>query len=186
MIFILPTNTCFWIGCFVNDISSYKKIYTIKWRDFKKPMAIFLDNFEKLQKIASLTEEQINFLKKYERPWTILVDKTKIQDKKLLKKSELLPNAQEYKKLAFRLAHNFMHWKLINKWWYFFLTSANKSWENETKSSKEVRKLFQNEINNGILKVFAHEDFSISWEYYFSDIFEFENNTTKVKYYRKN
>jgi len=60
-----------------------------------------------------LNLEQIGFLKKYKNPFTILINKNKILDKFLLEQIEKLPNSEIYEKIAFRVAHNFMHKKLI-------------------------------------------------------------------------
>jgi hypothetical protein len=78
-------------------------------------MAIFLDNLGNLQKIANLSNEQINFLKNYSKPWTILVSKNQIADKKILDSISKLPNAAQYKKIGFRIAHMEEHFDLIKK-----------------------------------------------------------------------
>ncbi|MDR1987610.1 MAG: Sua5/YciO/YrdC/YwlC family protein [Candidatus Peribacteria bacterium] len=49
-------------------------MYKIKKRDFGKPLAILVSSFEWLEKYTSLNQEQINFLKKYEKPFTILTE----------------------------------------------------------------------------------------------------------------
>jgi hypothetical protein len=58
-------------------------------------------------------------LKNYKNPFTILVDKEKLTKNKtkksqdILESIEKLDNKKIYKKIAFRVAHNFMHRKLI-------------------------------------------------------------------------
>ena len=183
-LFIVPTNTCFGLWCFLADIESYNKIYKIKWRDFSKPLAIFLDSLSTLKNISNLTAEQIDFLQNYDKPWTILIDKKNIKNKNIIQNIDKLPNADIYEKIGFRIAHNFMHKKLIKKWWFFFLTSANKTGDKEIKSSTFVREYFKKEIEKYDIKVFAHQDFIIESSYDFSDIFEFTKDW--IRYLRKN
>jgi len=185
MLFILPTNTCFWIACPISEIDSYKKIYEIKTRDFSKPLAILCENFEYLEKNTLLTKKQINFLKNYKNPWTILIDKEKITDKNLLNQILKLPNSEIYEKIAFRVAHLDIHFELVKKYWLLFLTSANKSNNPEILSSIKVKEEFKEEIENFWIKVFAHNDFCINSSQTTSDIFEFVKNSDEIKYLRK-
>ena len=185
-LFILPTNTCFWIACPISEIDSYKKIYEIKTRDFSKPLAILCDNIDYLKTNTLLNEKQLNFLANYDKPWTILIDKEKITDKNLLNQISKLPNSKIYKKVAFRIAHNFMHSKLIRLNWLLFLTSANKSNKPEIFSSLKIKEEFKNEIKEHWIKVFAHNDFCINSNQAASDIFEFIWDNNKIKYLRKN
>jgi hypothetical protein len=70
-------------------------------------------DFDYFFEYTKLTEKQIEFLQNYKNPFTILIDKEKILDKNLLKIINNLDNSEIYKKIAFRVAHNFMHRKLI-------------------------------------------------------------------------
>jgi len=185
-LFILPTNTCFWIACPISEIGSYKKIYEIKTRDFSKPLAILCEKIDYLRQNTKLTEKQLDFLSNYKKPWTILIDKEKITDKNLLNQISKLPNSEIYEKIAFRVAHNFMHSKLIRLNWLLFLTSANKSNNPEILSSIKVKEEFKEEIENFWIKVFAHNDFCINSSQTASDIFEFIWDSNEIKYLRKN
>jgi len=170
-LFIVPTDTCFGLWCFLNDIKSYNGIYQIKKRVLKKPLSIFLDNLETLKNISNLTDEQIDFLKNYKKPWTILIDKNTIKDINILENIYKLPNSDVYKKIGFRIAHNFMHYSMIKDVWYFFLTSANISWQDSFKSAKELKEKLAKEIENYNIRVYSHIDFNIETPYYFSDVF---------------
>ncbi len=180
-LFILPTDTCFWIATPINDIEWYNAIYKIKKRGLDKPLAILVDSFEWLEENTILNDKQINFLKNYNKPFSILT-KTKID---IL--PDNIPNKEIYKKVAFRIAHNFMHSKLIrlnNS--PLFLTSANRSWECELFSSHNIREIFESEIKENDIKVFAHPWFCIDSKQISSDIFEFIWESTEIKYIRKN
>jgi len=190
MLYILPTNTCFWIACPVKDIESYKKIYEIKNRPLEKAIAIMVDDFEYLKNNTLLTEKQIDSLINYKNPFTILVNRQKILDKNLLEIIDNLPNSEIYEKIAFRVAHTFMHKKLIRLNWPLFLTSANKSWNPEIFDTIWVKKEFEKELSTeGFsplnIKIFAHSDYCINSSKKYSDIFEFVGEREEVNYLRK-
>lgn len=184
-IFILPTNTCFWIACPISEIDSYSKIYEIKSRDFSKPLAILIEDFNYLEKNTNLSVEQINFLKNYKNPFTILIEKEKIIDNNLLKNISNINKLKIYSKIAFRVSHNFMQKKLNRLYWPLFLTSANKSNNSEIFDSKKIKKVFKQEIIENNIKIFAHNDFCINSKQKTSDIFEFVEDTIKIKYLRR-
>lgn len=185
-IFILPTDTCFWIWCPIYEIDSYNKIYEIKNRELNKPIAILIDSLEYLKNNTLLNKQQIDYLVNYKNSFTILIDKNKIKNKDILEQIKKVPNSNLYKKVAFRIAHNFMHRKLINKYWALFLSSANKSWECELFWSADVRDIFKKEIEKYWIKVFAHPWFCIDSSQKSSDIFEFIWDSLEIKYLRKN
>ena len=174
-LFIIPTNTCFWLACPIWDIESYKKIYELKNRPLDKPLAIMVDSFEWLEENTTLNKQQIEFLKNYKNPFTILCE-TK---KDLLDKN--IPNKSIYQKIAFRVAHNFIQRKLIMKNWPLFLTSANKSWDNEITTTKWILEVFSRE---DWTQIFAHREYEIPWDKTASDIFEFVWDSLEVKYLR--
>lgn len=183
-LFIVPTDTCFGLWCFLDDIKSYNEIYQIKKRDFSKPLSIFLDNLDTLKKITNLTDKQLDFLKNYQKPWTILIDKKEIKDNNIIQNINKLPNKDIYEKVGFRIAHNFMHYSMIKDVWYFFLTSANISGQESFKSAKDLKEKLSKEIEKYNIRVYSHTDFNIETPYYFSDVFEFEND--EIIYFRKN
>jgi tRNA A37 threonylcarbamoyladenosine synthetase subunit TsaC/SUA5/YrdC len=146
-------------------------------------LAIFLDSLQTLKNITNLTNQQIEFIKDYKRPFTILVNTNEVKDKKIISSIEKLPNKQEYTKIAFRISHCKTHKNLIKENTYFFLTSANRSGEPEIKSSNEIKKQFEKEIKKYNIKLLAEDNYVIDSKQNASDIFEFVNS--KIIYYRK-
>ena len=180
MLYIIPTDTCFWLACTINDIDWYNKIFEIKWRNSSKHLAIMIEDFDLLANF--LNSKQINFLKYYERPWTILIDKKNINFSNnvftmYIHNNEILQN---YDKIAFRVANNDIQKKLISEVWEIFLTSANLSWENEIYTLKELEKTFW---KNKEIKILAKKNLENTKP---SDIFEFVGNSINVNYLRKN
>ena len=142
-------------------------------------------DFEYFKKNTLLTEKQIDFLINYKNPFTILIDRKKIIDKNLLEIIDSLPNSDIYEKIAFRVAHNFMHKKLIRLNWPLFLTSANKSGNPEIFDTISVKREFEKELENFEIKIFAHNEFCINSLKKSSDIFEFVEDREEVRYFRK-
>lgn len=184
MIYIIPTDTCFWIWCAIDDIKSYNKIYQIKKRPLNKPLAIMVESFEYLQKITDLNENQINFLKKYQKPFTILTNSSYIKMFINLEQEDFdFENKEFYEKIAFRVANNDIEKKLIKEIWPIFLTSANFSWEKEIYDISQAKKQFEKyskEIS------FLWENIILDENIKPSDIFEFVWESLEIKFNRKN
>lgn len=176
MIFILPTNTCFWIWCFTDDLNSYQNIYKIKNRDISNPLSVFVENYEFFENNTSLSRENIEYLKNYNKAFTVIIDINKIHDENLLKDIERLSNSKFYKKIGFRVAHTFMHRRLIHRNWPFFLSSANRSWETEIKSTKLIKSTFAEDIKEFNISVFAHDYYEIPGKRMHSNIIEFTDD----------
>lgn len=175
MIYFFPTDTCYWIWCNINDEKCYFDIYKLKNRNLDKPLAILIRNFLDLEKYTNLTQEQIEFLKKYPHPFTILTD---------INNNFVLPDFLDrsiYKKIAFRIWENAVSNEILNKIDLpFFLTSANISNEKELYSSKEVEIAFKNYLEE--VKI-------LNWNIPYnkpSDIFEFIGKSVKINHIRKN
>lgn len=174
MIYIFPTDTCFWLACAIDDIKSYHKIYDIKKRPLNKPLSIMVDSFLWLEKNTSLNKEQIEFLIKYNKPFTIITDCNNIKMLLNLEQDDFeYQNKEVYEKFAFRVANNEIQKKLIKEVWLIFLTSANFSWEKEIYSTNEIKKQFWNISWISIL----WNEISLDSSVIPSDILEFINNS---------
>ncbi len=185
MLYIIATNTCFWIACPISEIENYNKIYEIKKRDKKKAIAIMVWDFDYFFKYTKLTKKQINFLKNYKNPWTILIDKEKILNKNLLETIDKLDNKEIYKKIAFRVAHTEIQKKLINQKWPLFLTSANKSGNPEIFSVEKIKEEFKDDLWKYNIKILALSGYSINSKKKSSDIFEFIWESEEIRYFRR-
>ncbi|MDD2693605.1 MAG: Sua5/YciO/YrdC/YwlC family protein [Candidatus Gracilibacteria bacterium] len=168
MIFLLPTDTCYGLaGEFTEQ--DYQEIYRLKGRDFTKPLAWLVKDYEDLQKYIEITDEQIEFLKKYPRPWSILGKK---------REDFVLPeflNPITYEKISLRVAEKCIIADIRDNLSYpLFLTSANISGNPESKTLAEAREYFPGlkGVDGGICDEPP------------SDIFEFGEDG-EVKYLRK-
>jgi len=129
MIYILPTDTCYGIACALDDKKNYEKIYKIKKRSFDKPLAIMVKDFYWLRENTNLTDEQVDFLERYEKPFTILTNSDPVE---LFLKygdgdEEHFINKDIYEQVAFRVASQTIDEDLVDKFGPIWLTSANLS-----------------------------------------------------------
>lgn len=187
MIYILPTNTCYWIACPIHDIKSYEWIYKIKKRSFDKPLAILVPDFKWLFDNTDLNEKQIEFLKSYNRPFTILTncDHLKIWMNYIDEENKEFINRDIYEKFAFRVAHNDTQKRLVKENWPMFLTSANLSNKPEIYKSKEIEEDFWYYLERDKIK-FVWKNTGNLDEIWASDIFEFDWESLDIEYLRKN
>lgn len=186
MLYILPTDTCYGLACALDNVKSYEKIYKIKKRSFDKPLAIMVKSFDWLRKNTSLSSEQVDFLERYERPFTILTHAPAIElflqfeDEN----GEYLINKDVYHEVALRVVHNPIQKKLLSQVWPIWLTSANISdtWENYT--LKEIEKDFGYYIENNMIEILSTK--KPEAQVISSDIFRFIGESLECEYVRKN
>ena len=181
-IYAIATDTCYGLACSIDDIKSYEKIYKIKKRSFLKALAILVLDFDWLYEHTNLTEQQVDFLQNYQKPFTILCQCPAIQtllqfedDKHFYK------NKDVYEKIALRVCHTPEQTKLMGRIWPLFLTSANVSGKPEIRTKQELKKEFA-EYEHLIHRVWSDSDIQYK---YASDIFEFDWETTNINYLRK-
>lgn len=182
MIYIIPTDTCFGIACPLSERKDYHNIYKLKKRDWKKPLALLVGSFDWLIEHTDLTNEQINFLRSYEKPFTVLTDCDYVKmfmEFEDPEEGDFL-NSNVYEQIAFRVAHTEQQKKLIKKEWPLFLTSANRSWDWEIYDIAKIEEMFEEEKRVDIRASSSlDEDCSVS------DIFSFVWDTLEVEYLRK-
>lgn len=187
MIYILPTNTCFWIACSIDDIKSYERIYKIKKRSLDKPLAILVPDFKWLENNTTLTHEQVEFLKNYEKPFTIMTDSPHVKvwiDFVNDENGEEFINRWVYEKFAFRVAHNKTQERLLKENWPMFLTSANISSEAEIYTAREINQIFGEYLEKWHIK-FVWENTWVLEKVKPSEIFEFVWETLEQKFIRR-
>jgi len=185
MIYLIPTDTCYWIACEITDSKSYEKVYSIKKRDWNKPLAIMVESFDWLKKYTTLNAEQIEFLENYKNPFTIITDCDSIKHMLQFEDEEMkFDNKEVYEKIAFRVAHNKEQKNLIKKIWPIFLTSANISNQPEIYESEELENVFEYFINKWTIKIIWEQNPEKKSKA--SDIFEFTWESCNIEYVRKN
>jgi len=187
MIYILPTDTCFWMACSIDDIKNYEKIYKIKKRSLDKALAILIPNFEWLERNTILNSEQVKFLRKYDKPFTVLTKSPHVSSWINFvneSENEEFINRAVYEKIAFRVANNDFEDRLVKENWPMFLTSANISNEPEIYTSREIREKFSYYLDKNIIK-FVWENAPNLEKKPPSEIFEFVEESLEQVFFRR-
>ena len=185
MIYILPTDTCYGLACPLEDKKNYEKIYKMKKRRFEKPLALMVKNFAWLSENTDLTDQQIDFLKAYEKPFTVLTNSTNVElflqfwDKA----EEHLINKDVYEQVAFRVAHTGVQENLIDSVGPIWLTSANLAGAGETYSLAQIEKDFAYYLEKNIVEIL--DGASLDPEIPASDIIEFDGDSLEFRYLRQ-
>lgn len=187
MIYLLPTNTCFWIACPIHDLKSYSWIYKIKKRILDKPLAILVPDFKWLEENTDLTNEQIDFLKNYEKPFTVLTESSSLRlwINYIDDDNNEFINRDIYETFAFRVAHNDIQKRLLKENWPMFLTSANLSNKPEIYSGREIEEEFSYYLEKDKIKFVWKNVWNLP-KNGTSDIFNFKWESLEVDYLRKN
>lgn len=186
MIYIIPTDTCFGIACALSDKRNYHKIYKIKKRSFEKPLALMVESFEWLADNTELIPDQIQYLKEYERPFTVLTHSSYVRLFLQFEEEEtgIFENKDVYTQIGFRVAHTPEQKKLLKKVWPIWLTSANLSGAGEIYTLQDIEKQFEYYIEKDIVKIVWGTDLDPDIKP--SDVFGFEGESTEQVFVRQN
>ena len=185
MIYIIPTDTCYGIACPLEDKKNYEKIYKIKKRSFDNPLAIMVEDFAWLRENTDLTDEQVDFLEKYEDPFTILTNSNSVElflqfwDEN----EDHFINKDVYKQVAIRVASNAIESKLIKNVGPIWLTSANLSGKWEIYNIPDIEKDFAYYIEKGIVEI--RGTYALDPKVSASDVFEFKGESLDITYLRR-
>ena len=137
MLSLLPTDTCYGLAGEFTE-TDYLEIYRLKGRDFAKPLALLVESFEDMKKYIEISDEQINFLKRYPHPWSFL-------GKRISDLPEWM-DSERYEMLSIRVSRVcipiFQHSNISTFHFPLFLTSANLSGHPESKTLTEARVFF--------------------------------------------
>lgn len=183
-LYIIPTDTCYGLACPIWDSDAYAEIYNLKNRWYDKPLAILVPDFEWLYDNTPLTEEQLNFLSEYKRPFTILTDCSRISMLLEYSDDEMgYENKEQYKQIAFRVAHSDAQEELLSEEWPLFLTSANLSGKPECYTLEDLKNTFWNKLNKDIQII---DEVDLDKTIAPSDIFSFVWESLEINYLRKN
>ena len=142
-------------------------------------------NFRWLRDNTYLTDEQVDFLEKYERPFTVLTysDPVELFLKFWDGTEEHFINKDVYEQVAFRVASQTVDQDLVDERGPIWLTSANLSGAWETYTYEKIEKDFEYYIENNIVEVLGSYDLDPSIPA--SDIFSFVWDSLEVEYVRR-
>lgn len=172
MLYILPTDTCYGLAWEFTE-SDYLEIYRLKGRDFMKPLAILVEDYDDMKRYIDISDTQIEFLHNYPHPWSFL-------GKRICPIPSWMDENQ-YEMLSLRVARVCLRAPYLlqgqeQKVFPLYLTSANLSGHPELKTLTEARVFFPwiEGIDGGVCD---HPP---------SDIFSLWKNGEQLIYLRKN
>lgn len=140
-IIAFATDTIYGLAANAGSEKAVAKLYDLKKRDAKKPIAIFLPNLQGAKEIFLFDELSTKLAKKYLPGALTLV--LKINKNSQILAKNLNQNNDEF--LGFRIVDNVFIKNFFNKFnGYLAVTSANISGENPALSASEVEKYFPN------------------------------------------
>jgi len=151
-----------------------------------KPLAIMVEDFSWLEEYTDLTPEQIDFLKNYEKPFTILTTCSYVEMFLKFEDEEdgMFENNDIYHQIAFRVAHTPQQKKLIKKIGPIWLTSANLSGKEEIYQQHKIEEQFEYYIEKWIVKILWNSDLDSDIKP--SDVFGFERDGVEQVFVRQN
>lgn len=175
-LYVIPTDTCIGLACRIDDEKWYQLLSEIKGRDQSKPIAILVPTWEDLAYETKLLPAQINFLRTYKFPFTILCEVNND-----FRDEYPILDTYGYKRVWFRVAEACLSPETNT---YIrsplFLTSANKSDQVECLTIEQVEKTFEEFLP--ILKIIP----GIPWKIPPSNVFTFRGTSNDLNYIRKN
>ena len=175
MIYIVPTDTCFGIGCGLFDTTGYELVYTAKNRPKNKPLAVLVPTWEDLFEATSLTRQQKQFLVDYDHAWTLLADV-----KESFRSGTILEDRDMYPQVAIRVGEVCVDESVYSQMTTpFFLTSANISDQGVPQDIAGIKKDFKKYLPQIMFLPGKNPPGTES------DIFSFEKDTTSIRYVRK-
>jgi L-threonylcarbamoyladenylate synthase len=130
---VVPTDTVYGIAGSVFNIEAYKKIYSIKGRDYKKPLVVMTKNIDSVRTLAEIPDDNLKLIDHF---WPGRL--TLIFNARPL--GQILSAGR--KTIGIRIPDNkFMLELLDNLDIPIWTTSANKSGQESAKNFKAAKKL---------------------------------------------
>lgn len=174
-IYVLPTDTTLGLACDIDDHEAYSLLYKMKARDSEKPISLLVRDWEELEEETTLNTRQIDFLKSYKFPFTVV---TNVREDFRV---EYDLDEDIYEQVGFRVGEACLEDQTLN---YIhntmFLTSANKSWEEECETIEEVKDVFWK--YDKYLKILPGNVYNNEP----SNVIRFVGDSTELEYIRKN
>lgn len=135
-----PTDTVYGVGCLIEDEDSLKRIYSLKERDYDKPLAILVGTIEQaISLVKYLPENAVELIMKH-WPGALTI---------VCKKSEEVPAFlnPSFKTIGIRMPKSETALSILRKYGPMAVTSVNKSGEEALNSYQEIFDNYQNKID---------------------------------------
>ena len=140
-VIISPTDTIYGIICDANNAQAIEKIYQIKERSYDKPLTIFSNSCQNIQKITNLNEIEQKIIDNFMPGALSLVANGKEND---FVKKDINKNDQT---ISVRIPNNQFLLKLMAYVPFLASTSANISGQDSLINTKEIQNQFKEQVD---------------------------------------
>jgi tRNA threonylcarbamoyl adenosine modification protein (Sua5/YciO/YrdC/YwlC family) len=148
----IPTDTVYGLACLAENFEAVEKLYRIKGRSTKKPIAVFVKNIAAAEEFLEFNAKAKKIAKKFlpGKLTMVLRAKTNWQDKLARNLNQEFCNNETQKKflknlpeLGFRIVKtDFLNRFFANFDGILAVTSANKTGNQTPNSAQEIAKIF--------------------------------------------
>lgn len=128
-----PTDTVYGVGALIDDLDAINKIYAMKKRDAKKPLAILTPTRSIEKYVKFITKDALNLMEKWPGALTLIFQKSEHIDTLI---------TQGVDTIAFRMPNSKVALKILNHFGLMATTSVNISGEKPLNSVGEIEALF--------------------------------------------
>ena len=133
---VFPTDTVYGIGSLWDDFEGINKIYSLKNRDGKKPLAVLIDDFKQIEEYIDIVNERTVELISTYWPGDVTF---------IFKKKDSFNYPLET--IAFRIPNSSTARSILRKFGPMSTTSVNYSGEDPINNIEEISTLFNNQID---------------------------------------
>lgn len=139
-IICFPTDTVYGVGCLYNDYDATLKIYQMKGRDYKKPLAVLISKYDDVyyftDQLDNKTKELVD--KYWPGALTVIVDKKKDCD---------VVNLIEFSTIGLRMPNSIVSLSILAKFGPLATTSVNLSGNEPLNDLDLIKKTFGKQID---------------------------------------
>jgi L-threonylcarbamoyladenylate synthase len=134
-----PTDTVYGVGALVSDPQSIRRIYEMKKRDARKPLAILTASRDIKQYVKNISQEASELMfKQWPGALTLIFLKSDFINDEI---------TMGFPTVAFRMPDSKVALAILNKFGMMATTSVNVSGEKELNSVEDIASKFGNDID---------------------------------------
>ncbi len=136
-VIIFPTDTVYGIGTSIKNTEGIQRIYQIKHRDYKKPLACLCANLEQIEEIAEVDDFARNLILKY-MPGALTI---------ILKSKDWVFQTIGYSTIGVRIPKHSLAIQILQEYGPMLTTSVNESGETPLNEYDLIVKEYQNKVD---------------------------------------
>ena len=146
-----PTDTVYGVAARIDDRLAVEKIYSMKKRDFDKPLACLAGKIDDIKKIVKVNETHQDIINKWPGALTIIFEKLDLDSYQYISNTN---------SIAFRIPDSAVALEVLNHFGVMATTSINYSGEKPLNTIKEIEETFGDVIDYLIVNKFVGSNVS--------------------------